>query len=31
MALQTEIWISSIVGALFADNSFLSKSVDHSQ
>ena len=31
MALQTEIWISSVVGALFADNSFLSKSVDHSQ
>ena len=31
MSLQKEIWISSIIGALFADNSFLSKSVDHSQ
>ncbi|MDN4754442.1 hypothetical protein QYZ87_07865 [Porphyromonadaceae bacterium W3.11] len=30
MALQTEIWINDIIEGLFADNSFLSRSVDHS-
>lgn len=31
MALQKEIWINSIVEGLFADNSFLSRSLDHSE
>lgn len=31
MALQTEIWISSIINGLFADNSFLSHAVNHDQ
>jgi hypothetical protein len=30
MALQTEIWINDIVEGLFADNSFASRSTDHS-
>lgn len=30
MGLQREIWIESIVGNLFADNSFVSRSTDHS-
>lgn len=30
MSLLTEVWINSIVDGLFADNSFLSRSVDHS-
>lgn len=30
MALQREIWLTSIQEGLFADNSFLSRSVDHS-
>lgn len=30
MALQKEIWINSIVEGLFADNTFASRSVDHS-
>ena len=31
MALQVQIWIKSIIENLFADNSFASKSVDHSE
>lgn len=31
MALQKEIWINSIVEQLFADNSFMARSVDHSE
>ncbi|MCF0235606.1 MAG: hypothetical protein HUK09_02645 [Bacteroidaceae bacterium] len=31
MALQTEIWVSSIIEGLFADNSFLSHSVNFDQ
>lgn len=31
MALQTEIWINSIVNGLFADNSFLNHAVVHDQ
>ena len=31
MALQKEIWINSIVEGLFADNTFASRSVDHSE
>jgi hypothetical protein len=30
MALQTEVWVNSIIEGLFADNTFASKSVDHS-
>lgn len=30
MSLLTEVWINSIVEGLFADNSFLARSVDHS-
>ncbi|MDR0546306.1 MAG: hypothetical protein LBG77_01755 [Dysgonamonadaceae bacterium] len=30
MALQREIWINSIIEGLFADNTFASKSTDHS-
>ena len=30
MALQKEIWINSIVEGLFADNTFASRSIDHS-
>lgn len=30
MALQKEIWINSIVGNLFADNTFMGRSIDHS-
>ena len=30
MALQTEIWIASIIEGLFADNSFAARSIDHS-
>lgn len=30
MSLLTEVWINYIVDGLFADNSFLSRSVDHS-
>ena len=30
MALTKEIWIDSIVGNLFPDNSFASRSADHS-
>lgn len=30
MSLLTEVWINSIVDGLFADNSFLARSVDHS-
>ena len=30
MALQKEIWINSIVGLLFADNTFAARSVNHS-
>jgi hypothetical protein len=31
MALQKEIWISSITEGLFADNTFAARSVDHSE
>lgn len=31
MALQIQIWVKSIISALFADDSFASKSVDHSE
>jgi hypothetical protein len=30
MALQTQIWINSIVELLFADNTFAARSIDHS-
>jgi hypothetical protein len=30
MALQKEIWIDSIIEALFADNTFAARSIDHS-
>lgn len=30
MGLQKEIWINDIIEGLFADNSFLSRSIDHS-
>lgn len=30
MALSKEIWIESIVGNLFADNTFMGRSIDHS-
>jgi hypothetical protein len=30
MALEREIWINSIIGNLYADNSFAARSVDHS-
>jgi hypothetical protein len=31
MALQREIWITTIIGLLFASNEFASRSVDHSE
>ncbi|MDR1381768.1 MAG: hypothetical protein LBJ47_09875 [Tannerella sp.] len=31
MAIQKEIWINSIIEGLFPDNSFASKSIDHSE
>lgn len=31
MALQVEIWIKSIIGELFANDSFASRSIDHSE
>ena len=31
MALQKEIWLNSIVELLFADNTFASRSIDHSE
>ncbi len=31
MALQVQIWIKSIIEGLFADNSFASRSIDHSE
>ena len=31
MALQVEIWVKSIIEGLFANNTFASRSVDHSE
>ena len=31
MALQREIWVNSILEALFADNSFAARSVNHNE
>jgi hypothetical protein len=31
MALNREIWINSIVEQLFADNTFMARSLDHSE
>ncbi|MDR0829847.1 MAG: hypothetical protein LBN95_07030 [Prevotellaceae bacterium] len=31
MALQKEIWITSIIGLLFANNSFAARAIDHSE